>query len=169
MRALQGQPRPFVRAFHGSALSFLGGFGDFVTAQGRLGTAVKELRAEVLGRKAGRVAPPAASPPLPRGFASLIIADFPALFAEFRGKRFSLLWRGSRNGFDAADFHGRCDGRAPTLTLIQDKKGNIFGGFTPIGRESQNWKSRDFLTADPSLKSFGGEEICAERRNYALV
>jgi hypothetical protein len=47
--------------------------------------------------------------------ASLIVAAFPALFAEFRGKRFTLLWRGSR------------DGHAPTLTLIQDTAGNIFG------------------------------------------
>jgi hypothetical protein len=27
--------------------------------------------------------------------------DFPALFTEFSGKRFSLLWRGSRDGFTA--------------------------------------------------------------------
>jgi hypothetical protein len=40
--------------------------------------------------------------------------DFPALFAEFRGKRFALLWRGSRDGFGAPDFDGRCDGHAPT-------------------------------------------------------
>jgi hypothetical protein len=31
----------------------------------------------------------------------VIVADFAALFAEFRGKRFTLLWRGSRNGFSA--------------------------------------------------------------------
>jgi hypothetical protein len=54
------------------------------------------------------------------GFASLIVADFPALFAEFRVKRFALLWCGSRDGFSARDFRSRCDSRAPTLTLIQD-------------------------------------------------
>jgi hypothetical protein len=27
------------------------------------------------------------------GFASLIVADFPALFAEFHGESFELLWR----------------------------------------------------------------------------
>jgi hypothetical protein len=66
------------------------------------------------------------------GFAPLIAADFPALFAEFRGKRFTLLWRGSRHGFGARDFHWRCNGDAPTMTLIEDTKGNIFGGFTPM-------------------------------------
>jgi hypothetical protein len=86
--------------------------------------------------------PPAPSavalPAAPPGFASLIVADFPALFAEFGGKRFTLLWRGSRDGFGARDFHGRCDGRAPTLTLIEDTGGSIFGGFTPVEWESRN-------------------------------
>jgi hypothetical protein len=76
--------------------------------------------------------------PPPAGFASLIVADFPALFAEFRRKRFTLLWRGSRDGFGVGDSHGRCDGHTNTLTLIEDTEGNIFGGFTPV-----EWASRD--------------------------
>jgi hypothetical protein len=83
------------------------------------------------------------------GFASLIVADFPALFAEFRRKRFTLLWRGSRDGFGADDFHDRCDGHAPTLTLILDTEGNIFEGFTLA-----EWDSGVHYMADPSLKSF---------------
>jgi hypothetical protein len=92
-----------------------------------------------------------ALPPAPVGFSSLIVADFPALFADFRGNRFNLLWRGSRDGFEARDFHGRCDGHANTLTLIEDTEGNIFGGFTPV-----EWESRSNLKykPDPSLKSF---------------
>jgi hypothetical protein len=97
--------------------------------------------------------PAAALPPPPAGFASLIVADFPALFAEFRGKRFTLLWRGSRDGFGGRDFHGRCDGHANTLTLIEDTEGNIFGGFTPVEWESRTPKE-DWSKADPSLKSF---------------
>jgi hypothetical protein len=62
-----------------------------------------------------------------------------------------LLWRGSRDGFRAEDFHRLCDGRAPTLTLISDLNGNIFGGFTPIAWESPLWwKSK----SDPSGRSF---------------
>jgi hypothetical protein len=103
------------------------------------------------GPPAPQATPPAvAVPPAPAGFASLIVADFPGLFAEFRGKRFALLWRGSRDGFSARDFHGRCAGHAPTLTLIQDTDGNIFGGFTPVEWESRQWSPK----ADPSLKSF---------------
>jgi hypothetical protein len=90
-----------------------------------------------------------APPPPPAAFASLIVADFPALFAEFGGKRFTLLWRGSRDGFGAADFHGRCDGHANTLTLIEDTRGNIFGGFTPV-----KWDSSGSWKADPTLQGF---------------
>jgi hypothetical protein len=90
---------------------------------------------------------------------SRIISGFPEIFAEFRLKRFSLLWWGSRDGFSASELHGRCDGHAHTLTLILDMKGNIFGGFTPLkwesrvdnglwGKENNTWK------ADDSYKSF---------------
>jgi hypothetical protein len=93
-----------------------------------------------------RTPPP---PPPPVGFDSLIVSDFPEIFAEFRGKRFSLLWRGSRDGFGARDFHGRCDGHANTLTVILDIKGNVFGGFTPV-----EWGSSGLVKADASLRSF---------------
>jgi hypothetical protein len=89
--------------------------------------------------------------PPPAAFPSLIVADFPPLFAEFTRKHFTLLWRGSRDGFGARDFHSRCDGHANTLTLILDTRGNIFGGFTPVEWESRNY---DCSKADPSLKSF---------------
>jgi hypothetical protein len=80
---------------------------------------------------------------------SLILSDFPEIFDEFRGKPFTLLWRGSRDGFGAFNFHHRCDGHANTLTVILDMKGNIFGGFTPV-----RWDSTTGWKVDPSQKSF---------------
>jgi hypothetical protein len=68
---------------------------------------------------------------------SAIVSSFPALFDDFRGGRFLLLWRGTRDGFRAKDFHDRCDGHANTLTLIQAEGGAVFGGFTPL-----EWESR---------------------------
>jgi hypothetical protein len=89
-------------------------------------------------------------PPLPLPlFDSRIISDFPDIFAEFHGKGFSLLWRGSRDGFSAKEFHDRCDGHANTLTVILDTEGNIFGGFTPV-----EWDSHSDFKADDSQKSF---------------
>jgi hypothetical protein len=80
---------------------------------------------------------------------SAIVPGFPELFEDFRKKQFTLLWRGTRDGFGARDFHGRCDGHANTLTVILDTNGNIFGGFTPV-----KWEKHCREKADPSQKSF---------------
>jgi hypothetical protein len=98
---------------------------------------IDELRADIWVLKAWRTS------------ISLIAADFPALFAEFRGRYFTLLWRGTHDRFGAGEFHGRCDGHGLTLTLIEDNRGSIFGGFTPV-----KWGSSNRKRADPSLKSF---------------
>jgi hypothetical protein len=98
------------------------------------------------------VAPTAPTSPLatpPSGWNSAIVADFPKLFEDFKQKQFTLLWRGSRDGFRPRDFHSRCDGHPNTLTVILDTKGNIFGGFTPV-----EWESDRKYKADPSMKSF---------------
>jgi hypothetical protein len=73
---------------------------------------------------------------------------------EFSAKHFRILWRGSRDGFGAAEFHRRCDGHANTLTVIMDTDGNIFGGFTPVEWESRVWQPKICYKADASLKSF---------------
>ncbi len=41
----------------------------------------------------------------------------------FENKAFSMLWRGSRDGFDAAAFHRLCDGKANTVTVINNTNG----------------------------------------------
>ena len=41
-----------------------------------------------------------------------------------------LLYRGTRDGDLAKNFHERCDNKAPTIVLCKDKTGQIFGGFT---------------------------------------
>jgi hypothetical protein len=127
----------------------------------RLSSALESLRAEVSAQKARSTTPsPAASSPAPTiaapapipapaGIDSAIVPQIPALFAEFDGKRCKLLWRGSRDGFGVKDFHGRCDGRPNTLTLVEDTGGNIFGGFTPV-----EWEFDGAYRADPSLWSF---------------
>jgi hypothetical protein len=85
----------------------------------------------------------------PPGWNSVIVPDFPKLFKDFTKKQFTLLWRGSSDGFRARDFHSRCDGHPNTLTVILDTRGNVFGGFTPV-----EWQSACCFKGDPSLKSF---------------
>jgi hypothetical protein len=91
-------------------------------------------------------------PPPPSGWDSAIVPDFPKLFGDFRKKQFTLLWRGSRDGFGGKEFHSRCDGHPNTLTVILDTKRNIFGGFTPVKWDSRN--QPPYGKADPSLESF---------------
>ena len=56
---------------------------------------------------------------------------------------FKLLYRASEHGFDANNFHSKCDGKANTLTIFKASECSfIFGGFTSatwIG--SGQWKS----------------------------
>ena len=58
-----------------------------------------------------------------------------------------LLYRASRDGWTASNFHSRCDNKGPTVTVI--KSGNyIFGGYT-----EQAWQSsskRPFFLYPPS-------------------
>jgi hypothetical protein len=49
---------------------------------------------------------------------------------ELNGRKWSLLYRGSRDGFKASDFNTHCNDKPNTLTIIQSTNGNIFGGFT---------------------------------------
>jgi hypothetical protein len=96
----------------------------------------------------------------PIGWHSAIVPDFPKLFEDFKTRKFTLLWRGNRDGFGACDFHGRCDGHPNTLTVILDTDGNIFGGFTPVEWESPPVPDGDNevlvpqCKGDPSLRSF---------------
>jgi len=48
--------------------------------------------------------------------------------------RFELLWKGGQDGFGAAMFHSKCNGKGPTVTVIKSNNDKIFGGYT-----SESW------------------------------
>jgi hypothetical protein len=52
--------------------------------------------------------------------------------------RWELLYRGSRDGFDAATFHRLCDGTQNTVTIVEDTNGNLFGGVACVAWSSSN-------------------------------
>ena len=54
-----------------------------------------------------------------------------------------LIYRGSRDGFSAKEFHSKCDGKVNTLTIIKSTNGNIFGGFT-----TEAWSSSESWVKD---------------------
>ncbi len=59
---------------------------------------------------------------------------------EFHDRKFSLLYRASRDGYRGYDFHTRCNGVNDTLTIVKSQRGNIFGGFT-----SKAWHAEGFI------------------------
>ena len=43
-----------------------------------------------------------------------------------------LIYRGSKDGMTAKDFHKKCDNQGANFILIKNEKGNIFGGYSSI-------------------------------------
>ena len=53
-----------------------------------------------------------------------------------------MLYRATRDGFSAKEFHKRFDNKLKTLTIIKSTNGNIFGGYTDKAWISDNqWHS----------------------------
>jgi hypothetical protein len=64
--------------------------------------------------------------------------------------KWTLLYRGTRDGFGVDDFHLKCDGRLNTLTLLKAHGSSyVFGGFT-----STNWDSSNDSKSDPDAFLF---------------
>ena len=57
--------------------------------------------------------------------------------------QFTLLYRGSRDGFTASAFHAKCNGYANTLTIFNTTKSNVFGGYTTAVWSSSNGYKHD--------------------------
>jgi hypothetical protein len=55
--------------------------------------------------------------PSPPPFDLQVISDLSEVLAQFQGKQFSLVWRGSRDEFKTKEFHRQCDGQRNTLTV----------------------------------------------------
>jgi len=47
-----------------------------------------------------------------------------------------LLFQTSKDGDSVSTFHSRCDGKGPTVVIVETKSGNVFGGYT-----ESNWAS----------------------------
>ena len=68
---------------------------------------------------------------------------------KLRGKQLRLIYRATRDGFDASNFHAKCDNQPNTLTLIKTTKECIFGGYTAVA-----WDSISCHKADPTAFIF---------------
>eukprot|EP01084_Bolivina_argentea_P067981 123716_1 len=52
------------------------------------------------------------------------------LGAKINKNKFNLLYRASENNYSASSFHKLCDDSSPTLVIIKNNFGYIFGGYT---------------------------------------
>lgn len=59
------------------------------------------------------------------------------------------MYRASRDGFGALEFHSKCDGIPNTLTVLKAKDGSVYGGFT-----EKRWHSRNDWVKDPKAFVF---------------
>jgi hypothetical protein len=64
--------------------------------------------------------------------------------------KWSLLYRATRDGFKARDFHLKCDGHSNTLTILKAAESEfVFGGFT-----TADWNSTGGYKSDPNAFIF---------------
>jgi serine/threonine protein kinase len=57
-------------------------------------------------------------------------------------KDIKLLYRGSRDGFKAVDFHEKCNNKGETLVIIKSNEDYIFGGYTEINWDNTTWNGK---------------------------
>ena len=62
---------------------------------------------------------------------------------ELQLENWSLLYKATRDGFSAGNFHRKCDNVDNTLTIVKVTSGNIFGGFTV-----KKWSSNNQFVSD---------------------
>ena len=71
------------------------------------------------------------------------------IYKMVRASSFNLLYRASRDGFLAKDFHDKCDGIPNTIVLVKRRLSNyVFGGVTTKAWDSTgNWITDNKSTA----------------------
>jgi hypothetical protein len=68
--------------------------------------------------------------------------DVLKMFGDVKGLKFTLLYRGTRDGMDAKSFHAKCDGKGATFTIIRaETTGNVFGGYHAGSWGGSGWKT----------------------------
>jgi hypothetical protein len=60
-------------------------------------------------------------------------------------QKWNLIYRASKDGFEATNFHSKCDNKPNTLTIIKSTNDNVFGGYT-----EQKWNQIFYYKDDPN-------------------
>jgi hypothetical protein len=62
------------------------------------------------------------------------MAELMSLCKFWLNQKWKLIYRATRDGFGATDFHSKCDRYQNSLMIIKSTKGYVFGGYT-----EKNW------------------------------
>ncbi len=87
-------------------------------------------------------------------------------------QKWKLIYRASRDGFEAFDFHTKCDEVANSLVVIKSTSGNIFGGFASEKWSSSRETIKDAAAFIFSLKNKENnpfKAVCSNGGENALV
>ena len=68
--------------------------------------------------------------------------DRPHRAVHLGGKQFKLIYRATRDGFQA-HFHAKCDNQPNTLTIIKTANGFVFDGYAAVALDSTSGWKRD--------------------------
>ncbi|CAF3777822.1 unnamed protein product [Rotaria sp. Silwood1] len=84
---------------------------------------------------------------------TLLCADYQMRLNDFYGnakQKWQLIYKATKDGFRAEDFHRCSDNKGPTMTIIQTKNhGYLFGGYAEI-----SWDCDNKYTTDPAAFLF---------------
>ena len=74
----------------------------------------------------------------------------------------SLLYRATRDGWDASVFHSKCDNRESTIIVIETDKVYVFGGYLDKG-----WKIGDWITSNACHANVPPTKMSFRKSAYA--
>jgi hypothetical protein len=84
---------------------------------------------------------------------------------KFGDQKWKLIYRASRDGFRAEDFHQKCDEKFNTLVLVKSTNSNVFGGFSGRAWSSNEEHKTDELSFVFSLINPNHEKKIIEISN----
>ncbi|WAQ98821.1 IFI44-like protein [Mya arenaria] len=96
--------------------------------------------------------------------------DIEKMIGEGR-KRFTLLYSIARDACDSDIFHQRCDNKGPTVTMLYNPKGSVFGFYTGIDWKSEGGWEKDTKNFLIQLSYFGNKRYtkCLTKNSSAVI
>ena len=74
-------------------------------------------------------------------------------------KKFDLLYSITRDGCSSTMFHQKCDNQGPTVTLLYNQQGSIYGGYTKLSWTSSGSYGNDSTAFMFRLQYNGSETV----------